>query len=141
MADSCSPPSDVAMHVETKQEDSRETRLEEISKELLSDRPDLADKMKDDGWNVLHCACFAGRDDVVAQILSVTPDLVDLATTDDGSPPALGIAFNADRESVVLRILKMCPSQTNVVANDGYTVLHCAVLKGFSDSGGTPPRH
>lgn len=60
----------VHVHAEAKQnandKKKKNARLKKkISEELLSGRPDLSDKMKDQGWT-LHCASFEGREDVVA---------------------------------------------------------------------------
>ena len=69
MADSCSPPSDVAMHVETKQGTLEETRLEEILKELLRQ-----DK---------HGGMIYPRVTVISHVLSLAAAIPAMSKTDN----------------------------------------------------------
>lgn len=115
--------------VESEQaKDDSSKALDEISKELLG-RSELAQKMTNEGWTVLHCAILEGREEMATQILSVAPSLKDQATHGGLTPMAL--ATKKRHELVIIRLLDMNCSL--VVADQ--TGLFAAAFSGFSGGG------
>jgi len=81
------------------------------------------------GRTVLHCAARNGHDEIVAQLLTHNPAMIDAVTSHD-KLTALHLAACGGHESTVVQLLNHSPGLIDVKTTRNRTALHLAASEG-----------